>query len=106
MASNAYTPKYEEEGYGKKFELSKAGEAWFGLWLDRWAIYNTPLWLRLFDREKNLREPSLQDPHEFIENDGALDIPIYLPVGVEYDAVRDAVVKRIEEIERLINPAD
>ena len=45
-------------------------------------------------------------PPELFEEDNKLMIPIYLPVGVEEDAVRDAVIERIEEIESLINPAD
>lgn len=72
-----------------------------------------PLWLYLYSCEKplskirdNLGRPSLQDPPEFIEGDNALVIPIYLPVGVEYDAVRNAVVERIGEIGMQINPAD
>lgn len=100
--------------YGWYLTLSRTGaEAWFGLDCYKWATQNTPLWLYLYSCEKplskipdNLGQPSLQDPPEFIEENNALVIPIYLPVGVEYDAVRDAVVERIKEIERLINPAD
>ena len=45
-------------------------------------------------------------PPELFKEDNKLVIPIYLPVGVEEDAVRDAVVERIKEVESLINPAD
>lgn len=100
--------------YGRYLTLSRTGaKAWFGLNCYKWAAQNTPLWLYLFGCEKplrkirdNLGQPSLQDSPEFIDENNALVIPIYLPVGVEYDAVRNAVVERIKEIESLINPAD
>lgn len=100
--------------YGRSLKLSRTGaEAWFGLDCNRWGAQNTPLWLYLYSCEKplskirdNLGQPSLQDPPEFIEGDNALVIPIYLPVGVEYDVVRNAVVERIGEIGMQINPAD
>lgn len=109
--------------YGRYLTLSRTGaKAWFGLDCYKWAAQNTPLWLwlYLFSCEKplrkirdNLGQPSLQDSPELLEELGDIDdennalvIPIYLPVGVEYDAVRNAVVERIKEIESLINPAD
>lgn len=79
----------------------------------------TPLWLYLCGESDewvgvrplseirdNLRRPGLQEPPEFIDEGDKLVVPVYLPVGVEEDAVRDGVVERIEEIESLINPAD
>ena len=102
--------KFNNRGeYGRDLTLSRTGaEAWFGLDCNKWAAQNTPLWLYFY-----LGQPSLQDSPEFIdennafiEENNALVIPIYLPVGVEYDAVRNAVVERIKEIESLINPAD
>ena len=32
--------------------------------------------------------------------------PIAVPVGVEYDAVLDAVVTRLKEVSELINPVE
>lgn len=104
---------------GRYLLLSSAG-AWFGLDHGKWAtVRDTPLWLYLCGESDgwvgvrplseirdNLRQPGLQEPPEFIDEGDKLVVPIYLPVGVEENAVRDAVVERIEEIESLINPAD
>ena len=107
--------------YGRHLLLSRSGAGtWFGLDYDKWAkIWDTPLWLFLKDGNSgwegvkplseirdNLKPLGLMSPPELFEEDNMLVIPIYLPVSVEEDAVRDAVVERIEEIERMINPAD
>ena len=102
--------------YGRYLKLSGAG-AWFGLDRNKWIkVRDTPLWL-YFNKEwegltsfgkirDNLRPLGLKTPPELFEADNELVVPIYLPVNVEEDAVRDAVVERIEEIGNLINPAD
>ena len=96
--------------------LAGAG-VWFGNSFGNWAQHrNTPLWLdfsewRDDDRPKvNLAEvrdkliPLLQEHPPGIINDGRhVLVPINLPVRVEYDAVLDAVVKRLEYIARLID---
>ena len=102
--------------YGRYLTLFGAG-AWFGLERKFWGrVRDTPLWLEFrqvwegstsFDKIRNNLKPlELETPPELFEVEpDYLVIPIYLPVGVEQDAMRDATVERIEEIGRLIHPA-
>ena len=107
--------------YGRHLLLSRSGAGtWFGLDYDKWSkVRDTPLWLYLHDGNggwegvkplseirDNLKPLGLMSPPELFEEDNKLVIPIYLPVSVEENTVRDAVVERIKEIENLVNPAD
>ena len=103
--------------YGRHLILSRSGAGtWFGLDYDKWAkVRDTPLWLYFHDSNggwadvkplSEIRDNLKPLPPELFEEDNKLVIPIYLPVGVEEDAVRDAVVERIKEVESLINPVD
>lgn len=78
-----------------------------------------PLWLYFRDDyyskgvkpfseiRENLNPLALKTPPELFElADNELVIPIYPPVGVEYDTVLNAVVARLKEVAELINPAD
>ena len=87
-------------------------DAFFGVDYNRWARYrDTPLWL-VFSADstpvelRRVLEPLRhRDPPELIGEDGQdLMIPITLPVGKEYNAVRDSVLARLEEIARLVAP--
>ena len=109
-------------GYGRYLSLKGAG-AWFGIGSDWWArgsYPDTPLWLHFWqwgdERYKaqwpktcSALEPLGQkDPPECFGIDWspqghALLVPITLPIGVEYDVVLDAVVRRLGEIAGLIN---
>lgn len=101
--------------------LSGAG-TWFGVSLELWAraqSRDTPLWVILepwrgnntltanFEvvRRKILSLPQKSQLGIFDEGE-KIYIPIDLPVGVEYDTVLDAVVKRLEDIARLIDSPD
>ena len=100
----------QAEGYGRYMRLGGA-QVWFGVRFDLWARYrDVPLWLYFYEElaETRHRLESLRrgDPSRVIENPRALFVPIYLPVGVEYDAVLDAVVTRLKEVANLINPAN
>ena len=110
-----------QTGYGRYLILSRSSAGtWFGLDYNKWAkIRDTPLWLYLYDGNdgwegvkplseirNNLKPLGLMTPPELFEEDNKLVIPIYLPVGVEEDAVRDTVVARIEKIASLINPTN
>ena len=104
--------------YGRYFILFGAA-AWFGLDRNQWAkVRDTPLWLQFnIDFYKdwegltpfgqirdNLRPLELKTPPGLFEVvPGHLVIPIYLPFGVEQDAMRDAAVECIEEIGKLID---
>ena len=104
---------------GRYLKFSGAG-AWFGIDHYKWAeVQDTPLWLYFRDDyysegvkpfseiRDNLRPLGLKTPLELFDKfaDNELVIPIYLPVGVEYDAVLDAVVTRLKEVAERINPA-
>ena len=95
-------------------KLSGAG-AWFGLDDDQWVIRDThtPLWLHFnaawqsvqpFSEIRERLQPLAPELFEY--GDDVLVVPIYPPVGVEYDAVLKAVVARLKEVAELINPAD
>ena len=76
-------------GYGRWIRLYGA-TAWFGVNVGSWAQKSeTPIWVE-FSRQKM--------------PDGESNIPVHLPVGVEYDAVLDAVVKELKTIGQKINP--
>ena len=91
-------------GFGRRILLCGAS-VWFGVDFDLWAERgDTPLWL-YFDegmvgatisRSQFRRALGLSSDENYVE--------IHLRVGVEYDAVLDAVVARLEEIGRTINP--
>ena len=80
-------------GYGRYFRLSGT-IAWFGINFDLWSQRSdTPLWLdfRSYGAQPFIRNRlNLTDGEEYV--------PIHLPVGVEYDAVLDAVVKELKSI--------
>ena len=95
-------------GYGRYVRLSSA-EPWFGIDIYDWSCQQeTPLWLwfqRRYTQDNTLRalEPLRQrHPPELVEYDDGIIVPVELPVGVEYEAVCDAVVKRLKEVADLI----
>ena len=97
--------------YGRYLRLG-GEETWFGInfvdWASNWA---TPLWLWFLKHNTEkvrrvLESPQQQNqPEVFSWNDG-LSVLIELPVSVEYEAVRDAVVTRLVEIARLLSEAN
>ena len=92
-------------GYGRYLRLSGAS-AWFGISFYDWArTQPTPLWLWFSNPPEEtlhaLASLRRRNPPELFDYDG-LCVPIALPVAAEYDAVLDAVVKRLEEIARLL----
>ena len=107
LAADIGKPGSSRTGYGYNFKLSGAG-AWFGIDHWKWAERrDTPLWLYLYDSEIRERLQPLTPELELFElADNELVVPIYPPVGVEYDTVLNAVVARLKEVAELINPAD
>lgn len=99
--------------YIKYIRLAGAGAA-FGIEYDRWAtLRDTPLWLTFYEWKnvkplneiwENLDSFRRCDPPELFKVSGETVMPIELPLGVEHDAVLDAVVKRIESIAYEIDP--
>ena len=105
--------------YGRYLSIADAA-AWFGIEFDCWAYPsypNTPLWLcfqeewrseesRPFGEIRRALEPlKWKASKECFEEDGALYVPIELKVRVEYDAVLEAVVTRLQEVSDLISAA-
>ena len=83
-------------GYGRYIRLGSAesgwAEAWFGVNYYRWGVdAETPIWLHFVE--------SKDSPHMSLEEvDGKLQrrrFYIPLPTGVEYESVRDEVVKNL-----------
>ena len=100
------------KGYGRAMKLGGAG-VWFGVDLNRWAQYRaTPLWLYFQEKPGTISLGEVQcrlEPLQQEDPPGVIDVvgkhlyvPIYLPTGVEYDAVVDAVVARLKHIADLI----
>ena len=84
-------------GYGRYVRIVH-WTPWFGVHYGLWAgTRHTPLWLCFSDGAPEPLKGS-HDPQVF----NGRDVPIYLPVGQEYDAVLDAVVKQLGQIEGLI----
>ncbi len=103
-------------GYGRYLSL-RGGGAWFGIASDLWArgsYPDTPLWLRFWKWGGEANEAQWprtrtalgrlmrKDQPSAFELHGGIIVPIYLPTEVEYDAVLDAVVSRLQEIADLI----
>ena len=102
----------QDWGYGRYLGLG-GEDVWFGIDFDDWARHrDTPLWL-WFSTEKvdvekvgrALESPRRQSPPEVFPSDWGPVVPIELPVGVEYEAVRDAVVTRLAEIAAMLSEA-
>ena len=106
-----------ETEHGQRIILGGA-YAWFGVDYPAWArVRETPLWLVLWDPSKykdanqyakwnTVRERLLQAEEgiEIIGDGNPLQIPIYLPVGVEYDTVLDEVVELLRTVAKRISP--
>lgn len=106
------TTSRSNTAYGRGLQLSGT-DAWFGLDHYKWAeARDTPLWLYLYEGVQPISEirerlQPLAPELELLEFvDDQLVVPIYPPVGLEYDTVLNAVVARLKEVAELINPAD
>ena len=86
-------------GYGRYISLSNT-IAWFGVNFELWAgKSDTPLWLdfRSYGAQPDARKRlNLGVGEEYV--------PIRPPLGVEYDAVLEAVVKALKEVKLRLNP--
>ena len=76
---------------------------WFGVDLNLWAqVRETPLWLWSYEYADTPRFAEIQRELEMPVGEDY--IPMFLPIGVEYEMVVSALVSRLEEIGRAINP--
>ena len=98
----------QEWGYGRYVRLATS-TPWFGISFHDWArTQETPLWLLFHGRylqgktRRALEQLRQRDPPELYDYDDGLTVPVELLVGVEYEAVRDAVVARLKEVADLI----
>ena len=114
--SKAYRPTI---GHYQYLELAGA-PAEFGIVYEKWAtLCDTPLWLTLRDWKAKTSRPikplsevkkKLEsfrrcNPPELFEVGQRIAMPIELPLGLERDAVLDAIVNRLTEIAHQIDPA-
>ena len=91
----------QQTGYGRYITLFGAG-AWFGYRFELWAQRSeTPLWLD-FRNYGDVKLPEIRRRLNLASGDRF--VPIHLPIGVEYDAVLDAVVEKLKSIGQKINP--
>ena len=88
-------------GYGRYVRI--VGQvAWFGIHANLWARRgSTPLWLWFWDRDLAALD-SLRGAVPPVPGGQDRFVPIYLPVGREYDAVLGVVVKQLRGIAELI----
>ena len=106
-------------GYGRYLYLADAG-ARFGVDFASWAwdsYPDTPLWLCFSEWDRGMRKPlsethgaleplERKDSPDCFDDDGALYVPIELPVHAEYDEVLEAVVRRLQAVADLIGSAE
>ena len=106
-------------GYGQYLYLADAG-VWFGVDFAAWAhdsYPDTPLWLYFSEWSRGMKRPfseihgaleplERKDPPDCFDEDGALYVPIELPVHAEYDEVLEAVVTRLQAVSDLIGSAE
>lgn len=100
-------------GYIRYIRLVGAAAS-FGIDYSKWAtLRDTPLWLefREWKDTKPLKEiweklDSFRrfDPPELFKVGNKPVIPIELPLGLEQDAVLDAIVRRLKDVAHQINP--
>ena len=95
-------------GYGRYVRLASS-TPWFGISFHHWArTQETPLWLWFQGRylrgktRRALEQLRQRHQPELFESDGDLVVPVELQVGREYEAVLEAVVKRLKEVADLI----
>ena len=99
-------------GYGRYMRIAGVG-VWFGVDFRRWSQFReTPLWVDISfwssakerrlqeEAQRKLDEMPQKNPPDFVEEDHA--ICINLPVGVEYAAVLDDVVRQLKRIADLL----
>ncbi|MCY3614151.1 MAG: PD-(D/E)XK nuclease family protein [Bacteroidetes bacterium] len=111
---NGLTGSITAKRYIKYIRLAGAGAA-FGIDFDKWAtVRDTPLWLTFYEWKNfkpleevwaNLASFRRCDPPELFKVGGETVMPIKLSLGVERDAVLDAIVERLTEIAHQIDPA-
>jgi len=96
--------------YGRMVDFAGT-RAWFGVNLETWAEWrNTPILIELYSSEQLPETEAsnllLNKIGQHFPGEGADDnwhVPIFLPVGVEFDTVVDTVVKRLEFIGNLVD---
>lgn len=104
-----------EQEHGQRIILGGA-YAWFGISYENWAhVRETPLWLVLWDPSKwkdanqyvrwsTVRERLAEREIEMVDHGNYLQIPLYLPTGVEHDAVLNHVVNLLHSVAKRISP--
>lgn len=104
-------------GYVRYLWLAGAGAS-FGIDCAKWSrLPDTPLWLTLWGPEhgregakpvretlRNLESFRQRDPPDLFDQGEILVMPLDMPIGVEEDALLNAIVRRLEHIARLIGP--
>lgn len=106
----------QRSGYGRYLRFGRIArvQVWFGILFRRWVLQPpaTPLWLWFTSDSLERREQTRgalesmrrNDPFELIDDGaGGLFVPVLLPEDEGYDAVLEAVVKRLEEVARLLD---
>ena len=110
----------EEGDWGPYFLLGRGGRAgaWLGWNFELWAKKReTPLWLTFTEEgwtstlkldvlRRRLEPLKNEDPPGMIDDGHRLLVPIALPVGVEEEAVLDAVVARLEAVASMISESE
>ena len=99
-------------GYGCYLRLGSEdadrwGGAWFGVNLELWAeVADTPVWLTFSDNDWNGDVIPAHELRQILGEEcwaGTLNsIPVYLPTGMERNAVLEAVVEQLSELAGLI----
>ena len=83
------------------------GGAWIGVNLELWAeVADTPVWLTFSDNDWNGDVISAHELRQILGEEcwagTPNSIPVYLPIGMERNAVLEAVVEQLSELAGLI----
>ena len=110
--ADSQRPRYDDtiEYYGRMLNFAGT-KAWFGVSHEHWAQRrNTPLWLELYcsealpdDDESRTRLNVLETQYPGEGADEDWFVPIFVPTGVEHEAVQVHIMQRLEFICRLID---
>ncbi len=107
MSTKGLRATAQRDGYGRYFRFTGVtGDLFLCVNFGRWATSgDTPLWLWIDHTVPVVAAQLRGKVPSVVEygSNGPYNVPLYLPVGVEYDRVLADVVRQVREIEEVVN---